>query len=712
MQLVRFAFLLWLALLPASPAFAANKTQASLIVPAETVRPGETILVGVQLRMPPKWHTYWRNPGESGAPTKVLWTFPEGVTAGDVLWPVPEKYEAEGMVTYVYHNEAVLLVPLTFDPKVPKGPLQLSAKVFWLECEQLCVPGKANLTASVTVAEATKPAAGATVIRDAQKRLPKADASSNVQTSWENGKTPEERLLTVSWKPHAANVQGDFFPYETAGLEFAGASEMIKSGADEIRLRKAMKKLDRDWPKEIKGLVTEQGKGQPAEGWEITSSQESKVSAAPATPVEPRRTAPAASLIGMLGFAFLGGLILNIMPCVLPVIALKILGFVQQGKEAPARVGKLGMIYGLGVLFSFLCLAGLVIGVQQAGRSAAWGMQFQNPKFVIFMTTLVLLIALNLFGVFEVTLSGNAVGAASQLASREGASGAFFNGVLATALATPCTAPFLATALGYAFVQPPAIIVLFFVCIGLGLAFPYVLLSLRPSWLKFLPKPGAWMEKFKIMMGFPMLATAIWLLSLTGRHFGASGPLWIGMFLIIVALAAYIYGAFVQRGVRHKGLAAGITLALLVAGYGYALERELKWRAPVKANANAGLAQREASAIDWQPWSTAAVEKARNEGRPVLVDFTADWCLTCQANKKIAIEVSSVQAKLKQINAVALLGDYTLEDDAITAELKRFERAGVPLVVVFPKDKKKDPLILPATLTPSIVLDALEQASK
>ncbi|MDB6032507.1 MAG: cytochrome c biosis protein transrane region [Verrucomicrobiales bacterium] len=714
MRLLRFMVVCGLALLPLSSAFGAAKTQVGLIVPAQTVRPGESILVGVQMRSAPKWHTYWRNPGESGAATRITWTLPTGVTAGEIQWPVPEKYESAGMVTYVYHDEVVLLVPLTFDQTLPNGPLQLSAKVSWLECEQLCVPGKATLNASLTVADATKPSPDAAIIRDAQKRLPKTDPTLTVQTIWEDGKTPQERFLTLAWKPHSAAVQGDFFPYESANLEFGGATEVRKADPNEIRVRKTVKKLDGDWPKEINGLVLEQGTAKTAEAWEMKASQETKIAEATSVPTALLETKPATqpvSLLGMLGFAFLGGLILNIMPCVLPVIALKILGFVQQSKEAPARVGKLGMIYGLGVIFSFLCLAGLVIGVQQAGHSAAWGMQFQNPRFVIAMTTLVLLIALNLFGVFEVTLSGNAIGAASQLASREGTSGAFFNGILATALATPCTAPFLATALGYAFVQPPAIIVLFFVCIGLGLAFPYVLLSLRPSWLKFLPKPGAWMEKFKIMMGFPMLATAVWLLSLTGRHFGNSGPLWIGIFLITVALAAYIYGAFVQRGVRHKGLAAGISLALLMAGYGYALERELKWRTPVKQGANPGLV-RHSSGVDWQPWSKAAVDKARSEGRPVLVDFTADWCLTCQANKKIAIEIASVQAKLKEINAISLLGDYTLEDDAITAELKRFDRAGVPLVVVYPKDPKKAPLVLPATLTPSIVLDALDQASK
>jgi len=417
-------------------------------------------------------------------------------------------------------------------------------------------------------------------------------------------------------------------------------------------------------------------------------------------------------LLGKLGLAFLGGLILNIMPCVLPVIALKILGFVQQSQQSPGRVRKLGLIYALGVLWSFLILAGLVIGVQQAGRAASWGMQFQNPQFVIVMTTLVTLVALNLFGIFEVTLGGAAMGAAGNLAAKEGSSGAFFNGVLATALATPCTAPYLAVALGWALAQPPKIIVLMFLVMGLGLAAPYVVLSWFPQFLKVLPKPGLWMEKFKIAMGFPMLATALWLLTLTTPHFGKTGPLFVGLFLVAVAFAGWVWGEFVQRGTKRKGLAIVISLAVLAAGYSWGLESELHWRSPAKLASGNGTIINKPGDIEWQPWSAAGVEKAREEGRPVLVDFTADWCVTCQANKRTSLEIPSVRAKLKEINAVAFLGDYTLEDAAITAELRSFDRAGVPLVLVYPKDAKQPPMVLPALLTPGIVLEALEQAAR
>jgi thiol:disulfide interchange protein DsbD len=413
----------------------------------------------------------------------------------------------------------------------------------------------------------------------------------------------------------------------------------------------------------------------------------------------------------MLLYAFLGGLILNVMPCVLPVIALKILGFVGQAKDEPRQVRKLGLIYALGVQVSFLLLAGLVVGVKAAGHKAGWGMQFGNPQFLVLLTALVTLVALNLFGLFEINPGGRVMGAAGTLASKHGPAGAFFNGVLATILATPCTAPFLGAALGFAFTQAAGIIVLMFVVVGLGLASPYVILSWQPAWLKFLPKPGAWMERFKVAMGFPMLATAVWLFSLIPLHYGKRS-LWLGLFLVILALAAWIYGEFVQRGRAHRGLGMAAALVLLVGGFLYAVEGELRWRSPVPETSLAGSLKEGPDGIDWQRWSPTAVTQARAQGHSVFVDFTADWCLTCQANKRIAIDIPSVRAMLKQGNTVALLGDYTRLPDNITTELNRFGRAGVPLVLVYPKNPNAPPTVLPEVLTPSIVLDALERAAR
>ena len=307
--------------------------------------------------------------------------------------------------------------------------------------------------------------------------------------------------------------------------------------------------------------------------------------------------------------------------------------------------------------------------------------------------------------------SANSSNAAGQLTSKQGAPGAFFNGLLATALATPCTAPFLAPALGFAFAQSATLIILIFLFVGLGLATPYVVLSWNPVWLKFLPKPGAWMEKFKIAMGFPMLLTAVWLFNLAADDYGTN-VLWLGVFLVLLAFAAWIFGEFVQRGRSGKGVAVIIVLILLIGGYAFALENQLHWRAPIVLASTSGSITDSPDGIDWQPWSPEAVTEAQSEGHPVLVDFTANWCLTCQVNKKIAIEIPSVRKKLKEINAVALVGDYTHFPDNITEELNRYSRAGVPLVLVYAKDINAQPIVLPEVLTPGIVLAALDRAAK
>jgi thiol:disulfide interchange protein DsbD len=694
--------LLALGLSLAAGAAAGAQTQARLLLANETARPGTAVLAGVQVRLAPRWHTYWRNPGDSGAPTKIEWNLPPGVQAGAVLWPVPEKLKSEDLTTYVYHQEVVLLVPLTLASNLPPGALTLRAKLSWLECDKLCLPGKADLQAQLTIGDQAKPSPDAPVLAAWEKRLPRPQPPPGASAWWEKPAVADARPVVLAWKPAAASAKADFYPFEGEGFEVSAETEALPLEAGKMRLRKVVKKLEGAWPNQISGLILEQAGAEPPAAYTVTLPISAKPPAGPAA-----AAAPAASLPAMLGLAFLGGLILNLMPCVLPVIALKILGFVRQSQAAPGRVKQLGLIYGLGVVSSFLGLAGLVILVQQAGHAASWGMQFQHPQFVVVMATLVTLVALNLFGVFEVSLGGRALGAAAELSGQEGGAGAFFHGVLTTVLATPCTAPVLAVALGFAFAQPAGTILLMFLVMGLGLAAPYVLLSWFPQWLKLLPKPGAWMAQFKLAMGFPMLATGVWLLSLTTPFYGAGGPLWVGLFLVAVGFAAWLWGAFAQRG---RGiLAAALGLGLAGLAYGYGLEKELHWRSPAPA-AMAGAPTASSGGIAWQPWSPGALEQARSQGHPVLVDFTADWCVTCQVNKKSSLEAPSVSRKLREDGVVALLGDYTRENPEITRELRRFGRAGVPLVLVYPRDAQKPPLVLPSLLTPGIVLDALKKA--
>jgi thiol:disulfide interchange protein len=696
-------------------------TKATLYLSEAVAKPGSTVTAALHLKMDQGWHTYWKNPGDSGKATKIVWDLPPGITAGEIQWPVPEKDEMDGLFTYVFKNETALIIPLTIAPDAPAGPVTLKGKASWLECEKSCVPGSAKLEASLTIGAEAKPSENAARIKEWQERIPKPDADLKLTARWDGPATAEERPIVFAL--NKALGAWDFYNYPIEDFDLSPKTESLPIADGKVYFRKIAKKTGADWPKELTGIALIPGDEKSSRvvtavlaqvgpnvtaattSSKPTASQTSQPLAEPAT-VETNSP----SLLAILALAFVGGLILNIMPCVLPVIALKILGFVRQANEDPRRVRQLGLIYALGVLVSFLGLAAFVILIKQAGRAASWGMQFQNPQFLVFITVLVTLVAMNLFGVFEITLGGKALDAAGGLASREGGSGAFFNGVLATVLATPCTAPFLGAALGFAFASSTAIIIAVFLTVGLGLAAPYVVLCWFPAWLKKLPKPGAWMEKFKIGMGFPMLATAIWLFSLAAQKFGKSGPLYLGLFLVMLGFAAWLFGEFVQRGSRRRGVSSGVAVALVLFAFIYCLEDQLNWRHPVRAATASGAAV-EPGGIAWQAWTPEAVKTARAQGKAAIVDFTADWCLTCQVNKKTSIEIPSVREKIKTLGVVPFLADNTDESPAITAELAKYKRAGVPLVVVFPADPNAAPIVLPEVLRPGLVLDALDKAS-
>lgn len=704
--------------LPSFTPPAARHTQATLILSAVTARPGDTIWAGVDLKMDPGWHTYWKNPGDAGEATQIQWQLPPGISAGQIQWPIPEKLPPAEVTTYGYENEVVLLVPLKLAANLPAGEVDLKAKVSWLECKETCIPAGQNVEAKLGIGSTEKSSAAAAMLQSWRQKVPSAAAGFPwpAKAWWETTTNADQRLLviegpgtlTTRWRPQD---QADFFPDANNAFVVQGATETLPAQGRNFALRKMVQKFSGDWPKEISGVMVEKSGGTRT-GFEVKLpvADHAPTGATIAAPAGQPPVLPAQPLGRMLLFAFIGGLILNIMPCVLPVIALKILGFVREARSEPRRVRALGLVYALGVLVSFLALAGVVIGVKAAGHHAGWGMQFGSPIFVVCLTTLVTLVALNLFGVFEVALGGRALDTAGELASKHGAAGAFFNGVLATSLATPCTAPFLAPALGFAFAQSAPLIVLIFLFVGLGLSAPYVLLSWQPAWLKFLPKPGPWMEKFKIAMGFPMLATVVWLFNLAADSYGKN-VLWLGIFLVLVAFAAWIFGEFFQRGRRRRGVALALVLVLLAGDYTLVLERELNWRTAMPDATADGSLKESADGIDWQPWSPAAVAQARAAGKPVLVDFTADWCLTCQVNKKTSIEIPSVRKKIKELGVVALLADDTHTPENISTELSRFNRAGVPLVLVYPKNAEAPPIVLPEVLTPGIVLDALNRAN-
>ena len=572
-----------------------------------------------------------------------------------------------------------------------------------------------------------------------QGKLPKAGNLLPFHAAWEQATTNDMRPLLLelakfshdNWAPITG---ADFFPDASDNFEIQAATEMISNSSAEFEIRKLVKKFSGDWAKaEISGvMVLERNdsrgctarsncpsaiKRQPVE--QFSHQRRRKVGQASSLSRQAKRCLPhprnrfgtdaALRLYRRADFEFDAA-------CVLPVIALEAPSASSNEAEAVRRAGfrRARGIYAVGVLLSFLALAAGVIGVKAAGHHAGWGMQFGSPVFIVCLTTLVTLVALNLFGIFEVTLGGSALDSAGELASKHGAAGAFFNGVLAThSCHSPAPRRFWRTsARGFAFAQSASVIVLVFLTVGLGLASPYILLSWNPAWLKFLPKPGAWMEKFKIAMGFPMLATVVWLFDIAASSYGKN-VLWLGIFSgLIVAFAAWIFGEFVQRGRSRKTVSAIATLILLFGGYAFALEKELNWREAMPDTNATGSLKESPDGIDWQRWSPEAVAQCSAPTRkPVLVDFTADWCLTCQVNKKTSLEISSVRKKLKDLNVIAFVGDYTHFPDAITTELRRYSRAGVPLVLIYPKDAAAPPIVLPEVLTPGIVLGALDRAA-
>ncbi len=709
------------------PAQAAN-TEATLILSAQTARPGDTIMAAVRLNMASGWHTYWKNSGASGIATSIKWTLPPGITAGEIRWPVPEKYVPQKVdedgkaipgaldyeqTTYVYHDEAALLVPLTIASNASAGKIEIKARVDWLECQINCIPGKQDVTATLEVADRTTPSSAADLFAQWEARLPRqAPTNLTARAVWESPATERGRRLLLQWQFTPGRGSWDFFPYSSDDFEVQHATELVATNNNKVTIRKWVTQSGATWPQQVSGLLVEKRDGHRT-GYEVqlpVTEEKLAVGGMSSGSVAPLESKP---LFIWLLYAFVGGLILNVMPCVLPVIALKIMGFVGQAKEAPGRVRLLGLVYGAGVLISFLVLALVVVGVKAAGQKAGWGMQFSNPIFIVAMTTLITLVALNLFGVFEVSLGGRVMNAAGDAASQHGASGAFFNGVLATALSTPCSAPFLGAALGFAFAQPASIIILILLTVGLGLAAPYVVLSWQPAWLKFMPKPGAWMEKFKIAMGFPMLATAVWLASLVETFYGEQSW-WLGVFLVLLGAAAWVFGEFFQRMDKKRWLSGLITVLLLGGGYLWALESGLNWRHPQSPEAATAKLANAPKGYDWERWSPEAVANARAQGRVVVVDFTASWCQTCKISVKPGFEAKSVVAKLKELNAVALVADYTTFSDAITTELEKYGRSAVPMVLVYPANANEpamvlpEPLPFPAPYAP-VILNALEK---
>ncbi len=702
--------------------------QAELVAADASIQPGAVFRVALRLDHDEHWHSYWINPG-TGYPTTLKWKLPEGFKAGPIIWPTPHVVkDTRGNITgNGYEGTAFLFVDLTAPANLPPGEsVTLRAKADWLMCREVCMPGMADLELTLPV-RAEKPGPNmevARVFNNAAADLPQPLAG------WSLTATRKDHHLIVRVVPSAGTTHHpqDLHLFDTAGLvDYAAAQPAAEENGAVVLTLPIAKDAPADVTRLSGVLVSSNGWGGTIPGHGATfdvalqpSNQQSAVSGQPTNPA-PAAPKPGAggsgsrsqlstfnsqlpapgsgSLVGTLLLALAGGLILNLMPCVFPVLGIKVLGFVNQSGHERGRVIAHGLVYSAGVLLSFWLLGGVILILRAGGEQVGWGAQLQSPAFVFGMAAFLLVFALNLSGLFEIGLAATGVGA--DLQRKDGYAGSFFTGALAVLVATPCSAPFLAPALGAALspafssAQSMGI----FTCIALGLAAPYLLLSIFPAAVKFLPRPGAWMETFKQAMAFPLYATVGWLLwVLSAQVNDGNGLLLVVFGFVLIAMAAWAYGRFGQAHGKPGRRRFGFVFAALLLGGGL----WLGWPKP----AEAAPATASGYAVQWEHWSPEAVAAAQAAGRTIYVDFTARWCFTCQTNKAAVFTSGAVLAELEKKNVLLLKGDWTNRDPAITAELAKWDRSAVPFNLVY-RPGAAEPVVLPELLTPGIVLDAL-----
>ncbi|PYK58990.1 MAG: thiol:disulfide interchange protein [Verrucomicrobia bacterium] len=695
----RSVFFLWLLALIAMTAQGQiyqgrQLVEADALANVSAIVPGEPFLVGVRLKMQPHWHTYWKYPGDAGIPTDIKWELPEGWRVGNIQWPIPLKLEEPGdILIYGYHDEVLLIQQITPAKNVTNSTVKLSAKVNWLVCEKICIPGDAIVTLSLPSAATNSPA-NTDLFARFQKRLPGSPAA-NFSASWKSDAAG--LVLNVSQPELAKFPSVEFFPSPQENV--AVGHPRLESHEDANYAFRIP--LDNAKPnfKSLPGLIVF-GSATDApdrRAWDISVGAEMAAA---------NENSPSSGVVRFLIFGFIGGFILNLMPCVLPVISLKIFGFVQQAGQSRARIFRSGLAFIAGIFAWFLGLALVLVIIKSAGGQPVWAAQFTNPYFVLFMSAVVLVFALNLFGVFEINLpqwlSRRAVAAEG---SMHGDAGSFFQGVFATVLATPCTAPFLGTALGFAFTQSATVILLMFGSIALGMSAPYFLLSAQPAWLKFLPKPGPWMVRVKQLMGFLLIATLLFLLSVLGAQRGVAALIWTCSFLLVLSVACWMKGAFLTPLVSAKtrGLVL-VLMLLLVIGSGIYFIGDKFQSAAAAANPTA-------SSGAWEKFTPERLASELQQGHSVFIDFTAEWCITCKFNESTVLETAAVRTAFSERQIVKLKADWTNGDPAITKLLKQFGRPGVPLYVLYPGGTAQ-PYVFPELLTKNIVLEKLETVNQ
>jgi len=687
--------------LAASPAGAEpvreGRVTAELIGEHLAITPGQPLWVALRLQMDEGWHVNWRNAGDAGLPPVIHWKLPEGFTAGDIQWPYPERVVEPPLVSYGYHGEVLLLTRIETPPDLTLGSeVHIAADVEWLVCKGACIPGGTALTLTAPVSEdgAQPDPRWADDFAATRDRLPVAESGWQATASL----LETELVLTLTppdwWTGDLGEVY--FLPYATTLIANAAEQPLDRLG-DEYRLTIMRARNSGDHPERIAGVLYS-SIGWRGSGSEKAIAFDAAVGDLPQSSSMAGSTSLSGSIWKSLLFAFLGGIILNLMPCVLPVLSLKVMGLIQGAGEARRTAVAHGGMYTLGVLFAFWVLAGVLLGLRSAGEQLGWGFQLQSPTFVVILASLLFLLGLSLFGVFEIGTS--LMGLGSRAGSRAGSLGAFNSGILAVVVATPCTAPFMGSALGYALIQPPVVSLLIFTFLGLGLALPYAVLAAAPAMLRFVPRPGAWMETLKQFMGFLLMATVVWLAWVLGNQSGAQAVTVLLSMFVLLGLAAWIWGRWgtVSRGTPVRIVAAVVALILSATSIGWGI-------------LSVDMLATDTDTPDvhsaWEPYSPERARALRTAGTPVFIDFTADWCLSCQVNERVALDSDDVQQRFRDLGVVLMKADWTRRNETITRALAEYGRSSVPLYVLY-DGKTQNPVFLPEILTPGIVLDALK----
>jgi thiol:disulfide interchange protein len=708
----------------------APHVHVQLVVPASAIHRGTSADAGLYFKIDPGWHVYWKNAGDAGEPPHMKWTLPEGITAGPLEFPAPKRLPLGPLMDFGYEDEVLFPFKVTVADFAKPGWAILHAKVDWLVCQASCIPGKAELEVTRGIASTAPKSAFVPEDVDLFKRL-----SSRIPKP-----LPEQMKAVFQPTEGGFRLAVDTGRKETSATFFPADQDVIDNPAPQtltltpnglaLDLKKDANLTAN--PAQLKGVL-ELSDGR---AYDIAASVGTLVEAAPlsaaaspaaskspapiaapraasalpaapptqpaASPNAPPAPAPSSStpasnpgFLEAVSLAFLGGLILNLMPCVFPVLFLKGLSLVNSGNEERHQLRTHGLVYTAGILASFWALVAVLLTLRGAGSKLGWGFQFQSPVFLALMAGLLFFLGLSLAGQFEIGLTLTSAG--GSLAARQGYSGSFFTGVLAVVVATPCTAPFMGAALGYALQQSAVVTFAVFTALALGLAVPYVALTFQPAWTRLLPRPGVWMEVLKQAVAIPIFATAIWLAWVLARAYGADTLLALLPSLLLLAIAGWFLGRWPAR--RWASLVAGLIVLAAVA---------VSIIAPGKlARASEETTTVQASGA-WQPWSAEAVARYQAQGRPVMVDFTASWCLSCQVNERVALNQPSVQKAFQNGNVALLKADWTRGDDAITQTLAALGRSGVPAYALYvPGDKT--PTLLPEALTPGIVLDALSK---